>query len=81
MRAIGALVLSKVLGFAGECVSTPLAWVGAAIPLAIVYYRTINKQKGQEKEIDNTECLMIKCINKNSGEGVADAVWRSKSTH
>lgn len=81
MRAIGALVLSKVLGFAGACLSSPLAWVGAAIPLAIVYYRTINKQKGQEKEIDNTECLMIKCINKNSGEGVADAVWRSKSTH
>lgn len=43
MRAIGALVLTDAFGFAGACASNPLAWVGACIPLAFSYYRTMKK--------------------------------------
>lgn len=43
MRAIGALVLTGAFGFAGACASNPLAWVGACIPLAFSYYRTMKK--------------------------------------
>lgn len=43
MRAIGALVLTGAFGFAGACASNPLAWIGACVPLAFSYYRTIKK--------------------------------------
>lgn len=43
MRAIGALVLTGAFGFAGACASNPLAWIGARIPLACSYYRTMKR--------------------------------------
>lgn len=43
MRAIGALVLTGAFGFAGACASNPLAWIGACIPLACSYYRTMKR--------------------------------------
>lgn len=44
MRAVAALVLVKPFGFAGASAASPLAWVGACIPLAIAYYVTIHKK-------------------------------------
>lgn len=43
MRAIGALILVNIFGFAGACMANPLAWVGALLPLAIAYYRMIKR--------------------------------------
>ena len=43
MRAIGALVLTGAFGFAGACASNPLAWIGACIPLACSYHRTMKR--------------------------------------
>lgn len=45
MRAVGALVLTSAFGFAGACASNPLAWIGACVPLAFSYYRTMKKLK------------------------------------
>ena len=45
MRAVGALVLTGAFGFAGACASNPLAWIGACVPLAFSYYRTMKKLK------------------------------------
>ena len=43
MRAVGALLLTGWLGFAGACASNPLAWIGACIPLAAAYYTTMRQ--------------------------------------
>jgi putative MATE family efflux protein len=46
MRIFAALILSRIFGFVGICWANPLAWVGATIPLGILYYTTIkNKQR------------------------------------
>ncbi|CDC07853.1 mATE efflux family protein DinF [Lachnospiraceae bacterium CAG:364] len=45
MRAVGALVLTGAFGFAGACASNPLAWIGACVPLASSYYRTMKTLK------------------------------------
>lgn len=48
MRAIGALILTNLFGFAGACASNPLAWLGACIPLAAAYYKTMKQiEKGE----------------------------------
>lgn len=49
MRAFGALILTTHMGFAGACLSNPLAWIGACIPLALAYYYTINKLSPKKK--------------------------------
>lgn len=46
MRAIGALVLAKHFGFTGACMSNPLAWIGACIPLSAAYYSYMRKKSG-----------------------------------
>lgn len=43
MRAFAAVILAQIFGFAGACVSNPLAWIGACIPLTIAYHMTIRK--------------------------------------
>lgn len=43
MRTIAALVLAKLLHFAGVSMANPVAWLGALIPLTISYYRTIKR--------------------------------------
>lgn len=47
MRVFAAIVLTSLLGFAGACWSSPLAWIGAVIPLGAAYYYTIRKLKTQ----------------------------------
>ena len=42
-RAIVAFTLSKFIGFTGICLADPCAWLAAAIPLGIVYYKKIKK--------------------------------------
>ncbi|MBP5158238.1 MAG: MATE family efflux transporter [Treponema sp.] len=37
-RSAAAFILPAVIGYAGICLSEPLAWASAAIPLAIAYY-------------------------------------------
>lgn len=37
-RACGAIYLSQFFGFKGLCFSSPLAWLGALIPIAIDYF-------------------------------------------
>lgn len=43
MRVGVALILSRMIGFSGVCLAGPFAWTGAAILLAISYYRTIHR--------------------------------------
>lgn len=38
MRVVAAFVLSDWIGFAGPAIASPLAWLGAAIPLGIAYH-------------------------------------------
>ena len=47
-RAIAAFTLPKVIGFTGICLSDPVAWISAAIPLMVTYYI---KMKKIDKEI------------------------------
>lgn len=42
-RSAAAFVLPAFIGYAGTCVSQPLAWFSAAIPLAIAYYVIIGR--------------------------------------
>lgn len=42
-RALVAFTLSSFLGFFGICLADPVAWIAAAVPLAIYYYITIKK--------------------------------------
>ena len=41
-RTIVAFTLPKLLGFTGIALADPAAWLAAAIPLGIVYYKRIN---------------------------------------
>jgi putative MATE family efflux protein len=43
MRTMGALILTKYLGFVGVCMSGPLAWLGAAVPLFIAVFASMKK--------------------------------------
>ncbi|MBR5202852.1 MAG: MATE family efflux transporter [Clostridia bacterium] len=44
-RVVAALILSKLFGFFGVCLASPLAWMCADIPLLIIYYiKVIKKQ-------------------------------------
>ena len=42
-RALVAFTLPSVIGFTGICLSDPVAWRAAAVPLMITYYRKMNK--------------------------------------
>ena len=42
-RSAAAFILPGLIGYAGICLSEPLAWASAAIPLAIAYYYIINR--------------------------------------
>ena len=55
-RAIVAFTLPAYIGFTGICLSDPLAWIAAAVPLGLVYYKrigTIIKEHSNEKVITN----------------------------
>lgn len=42
-RIFAAVVLAAELGYSGLCLSAPLSWTCACLPLAIAYYTTIRK--------------------------------------
>lgn len=43
MRICGTMGLSRILGYTGICLATPLAWIGATSLLITVYYRMIGR--------------------------------------
>lgn len=49
-RAIVAFTLPKFIGFTGICLSDPIAWISACIPLMITYHRTIKKIENENRE-------------------------------
>ena len=49
-RAIVAFTLPQFIGFTGICLSDPLAWIAAAVPLAYTYYKKI-KQLTKEEQV------------------------------
>ena len=42
-RSIVAFTLPKFIGFTGICLSDPLAWIAAAVPLMFAYYSKTKK--------------------------------------
>ncbi|WP_310602490.1 MATE family efflux transporter [Anaerosporobacter sp.] len=42
-RTICAFTLPAIIGFTGICLAGPIAWLAAAIPLAVTYYKTIKQ--------------------------------------
>ena len=59
MRVGAAFILSQVIGFYGLAISSPLAWLGAVIPLAWTYHRVKDdlasvKQKKETNSIPPT---------------------------
>ena len=51
MRALAAVVLTKSFGFIGACTATPLAWIGACVPLAIAYVHTLRKLPRHQRRL------------------------------
>ena len=49
-RSIVAFTLPKYIGFTGICLSDPIAWIAAAVPLMITYRNRINKIIDEDKE-------------------------------
>ena len=50
-RALVAFTLPKFIGFTGICLSDPLAWIAAALPLGYVYFKRINILVSEHEEI------------------------------
>lgn len=48
-RAAVAFTLPKFIGFTGICLSDPLAWIAAAVPLGFTYFRRIKRIMGEEE--------------------------------
>lgn len=42
-RSVAAFTLPALIGYAGICLAGPIAWLSAAVPLAIAYYCIIKK--------------------------------------
>lgn len=53
-RAIVAFTLPKIIGFTGICLSDPIAWIAASVPLIITYNNKIRKI---ENEIEDKKEL------------------------
>lgn len=49
-RSIVAFTLPNIIGFTGICLSDPVAWIAAAIPLMITYYRKMKKIENENRE-------------------------------
>lgn len=47
VRTVAAPVLGGAIGYVGVCLSNPLAWIGATIPLAIAYFWVIRRLTGR----------------------------------
>jgi putative MATE family efflux protein len=50
MRALAAIVLTRLFGFTGAAMANPLAWIGACVPLSLAYFLTMRElQRGGPK--------------------------------
>lgn len=64
MRTFAAIFLTTGIGFAGACWASPLAWIGACIPLAAAYFVTIKKlsiSENQERFKRTKEVPCVEC--------------------
>ena len=59
MRTVAAIILSAYIGFAGISWASPIAWVGAFIPVFIAYFYIIKRlmrkyliKKARQKHAD-----------------------------
>ena len=48
-RSVVAFTLPKFIGFTGICLSDPVAWISASVPLMITYYRKMKKIEIENK--------------------------------
>ena len=48
-RSVVAFTLPKFIGFTGICLSDPVAWISASVPLMITYYRKMEKIEIENK--------------------------------
>ena len=57
MRTFAAIFLTSSIGFAGACWASPLAWIGACIPLAAAYFATMHKlsKKNAQTQVEYQE--------------------------
>lgn len=55
MRSFAALVLADKLGFLGASIASPIAWVGATIPMIIACLLTFKKLKHESLKNDYSE--------------------------
>lgn len=51
MRSFAAFCLTIPFGYLGVCLANPVAWIGAAIPLAIAYFYYMHKMKQKERSV------------------------------
>lgn len=54
MRAFAAFCLTIPFGYLGVCLANPVAWIGAAIPLAIAYFYYMHKIKQKEYRLQSS---------------------------
>ena len=47
-RVVAALILSKLFGFFGVCLASPMAWICADIPLLIIYFVKVIKRQDRK---------------------------------
>ena len=47
-RVIAALILSRLFGFFGVCLASPMAWICADIPLLIIYFVKVIKRQDRK---------------------------------
>ena len=73
MRATAAIILVERLGFTGASSASPLAWIGACIPLGLAYHITIQKMVPKQTE---TAPVKIGCL---AAEGI-DYISLGKDT-
>ena len=53
-------IASKVIGFTGICLSDPIAWISAAVPLMLTYYikmKKIDKRNNLKEELEAAQEL------------------------
>ncbi|MGL5353753.1 MAG: MATE family efflux transporter, partial [Clostridium sp.] len=51
VRVVVAFTLPALIGYAGICLASPLAWIGATIPLAIAYFKRINSMLDKKSKL------------------------------
>ena len=53
MRVVAAIVVADIFGYVGACTASPLAWIGAMIPLAISTTLTMRRlKKAYKRELE-----------------------------